>query len=51
MDNQTDNWIAYDDDCPFCTAYVERARLQESVGHVHLYDVRQNEEILTLLSD
>jgi predicted DCC family thiol-disulfide oxidoreductase YuxK len=51
LDNQTDNWIAYDDECPFCAAYVKRARLQESIGHVHLYDIRKNKDISTLLSD
>ena len=34
-----DNWLLYDGDCPFCSNYITRLRLQES-SNVRLIDAR-----------
>ncbi len=34
-----DNWLLYDGDCPFCSNYISRLRLQES-SNVRLIDAR-----------
>lgn len=34
------NWLLYDGDCPFCSAYVNYVRLREAVGPVALVDAR-----------
>ena len=33
--------IYYDGECPFCTRYVQRLRLQDAVGPVRLVDLRE----------
>ena len=36
-----DNWLVYDGDCPFCSAYVHMLRLREAIGAVRLIDARE----------
>ena len=36
-----DVWLVYDGECPICHAYCIRARIQDSVGRLHLVDARQ----------
>ena len=36
------NWIAYDGDCPFCSAYVRMLRLQKAIGPVALINCRES---------
>jgi predicted DCC family thiol-disulfide oxidoreductase YuxK len=38
--------IAYDGDCPFCTAYVRILRLRESVGSVRLVSARSQDPFI-----
>jgi predicted DCC family thiol-disulfide oxidoreductase YuxK len=38
------NWLLYDGDCPFCSAYVSYVRLRETVGPVPLLDARAHPE-------
>ena len=40
------NWLLYDGECPFCSAYVGYMRLRESVGPVMLADAREHPELL-----
>ena len=40
------NWLLYDGECPFCSAYVGYMRLRESVGPVTLADAREHPELL-----
>ena len=35
-----DVWLVYDGECPICHACCIRARIQESVGRLHLVDAR-----------
>ncbi|MEX2127804.1 MAG: DCC1-like thiol-disulfide oxidoreductase family protein [Xanthobacteraceae bacterium] len=37
-----DNWLLYDGQCPFCSRYVQRIRLQDAIGPVRLIDAREN---------
>jgi predicted DCC family thiol-disulfide oxidoreductase YuxK len=37
---QSDLWIVYDGECPFCSSYVGLYRLREVAGKVHLLDAR-----------
>jgi predicted DCC family thiol-disulfide oxidoreductase YuxK len=37
----SNNWLLYDGDCPFCSAYVKLVRLRETVGPIALLDARQ----------
>ena len=37
-----DNWLLYDGECPFCSRYAQRIRLQEAIGPVRLIDAREN---------
>ncbi len=39
---QPDNWLLYDGECPFCSAYVKMVRLQENAGPVPLVDARND---------
>ena len=39
---QPANWIAYDGECPFCSAYLQMVRLRDAVGPVALINVREN---------
>jgi predicted DCC family thiol-disulfide oxidoreductase YuxK len=43
MARQTDSetWIVYDGQCPFCSRYVRLVRLRETIGQVQLIDARQ----------
>ena len=34
------NWILYDGDCPFCSAYVRMVRLRDAVGPMPLINAR-----------
>ncbi len=38
--------IAYDGECPFCSAYVRMVRLRESVGPVTLIDARMSPDVV-----
>ena len=38
--------IAYDGDCPFCSAYAKIIRLKEAVGDVRLIDARGTDPFL-----
>lgn len=38
--------IYYDGDCPFCSRYVRKLRLENSVGKVNLTNVREDKEAL-----
>jgi predicted DCC family thiol-disulfide oxidoreductase YuxK len=37
-----ENWLLYDGDCPFCSAYVKLVRLRETVGPVAILDARSH---------
>ena len=37
-----DNYLIYDGECPFCSNFVQFARLRETVGEVRLIDAREN---------
>ncbi|MFA5495889.1 MAG: DCC1-like thiol-disulfide oxidoreductase family protein [Porticoccaceae bacterium] len=39
--DDTGNWLAYDGQCPFCSGYIRRVRLQQAVGPVALVDMRK----------
>jgi predicted DCC family thiol-disulfide oxidoreductase YuxK len=45
------NWIAYDGDCPFCSAYVSLTRLRDTVGPVELVNIRMSPEIIAELTE
>jgi predicted DCC family thiol-disulfide oxidoreductase YuxK len=36
-----DVWLVYDGECPICRTYCVRARIQDTVGRLHLVDARQ----------
>ena len=40
MQDSSDNWLLYDGDCPFCSAYVSYVRLREAAGPVPLLNAR-----------
>lgn len=40
------NWLLYDGECPFCTAYVNYVRLRESAGPVTLADAREHPDLV-----
>lgn len=37
---QPENWLLYDGECPFCSAYVRMVRLRENAGPIRLIDAR-----------
>lgn len=39
----------YDGDCPLCSAYVSRMRLQKAAGRLQLVDARQEPELVEQL--
>ena len=43
----TDFWIAYDGQCPFCSAYVRLTRLRASAGALELIDARSGHPSLS----
>ena len=46
-DNRTQEfWIAYDGECPFCSAYVRYTRLRASAGPLQLIDARSEHPAL-----
>lgn len=45
-DTQASNWLLYDGDCPFCSAYVQYVRLQQTIGPVTLADAREHAELV-----
>jgi predicted DCC family thiol-disulfide oxidoreductase YuxK len=45
------DWIAYDGDCPFCSAYVSLIRLRDAVGPVELLNIRISPEVATELTE
>lgn len=38
---QEDVWLVYDDQCPVCRAYCQRARIADAGGRLRLVDARQ----------
>ena len=44
MNNDSGIRIIYDGECPFCNYYVQRLRLQTTVGKITLIDARTNPE-------
>jgi predicted DCC family thiol-disulfide oxidoreductase YuxK len=38
---QTETWIVYDGQCPFCSRYVQLVRLRETLGQVRPVDARK----------
>lgn len=40
MKTDTDNWLLYDGECPFCTRYVQWMDIQEKAGPIRLVDAR-----------
>lgn len=36
------NWLLYDGECPFCSAYVKLVRLRENAGPIQLVDARND---------
>lgn len=38
---QTDQWLLYDGECPFCSAYVRMVRLRDAIGPLPLIDARE----------
>jgi len=41
--------VVYDGDCPLCSAYVSRLRLQETVGRLELVNAREHPELVASL--
>lgn len=39
---QSGNWLLYDGECPFCSAYVKMVRLRENAGPIQLVDARDD---------
>lgn len=39
-------YIVYDNECPFCSAYVRMMRLRDAIGPVELVDARSGHEIV-----
>jgi uncharacterized protein YbaR (Trm112 family) len=46
-----DNFLIYDGECPVCKRYVEFMRLQKAVGHVQLYNARENPELVSEMAE
>lgn len=44
MSEASDNWLLYDGDCPFCSAYVSYVRLRETAGPMPLLNARSHPE-------
>jgi predicted DCC family thiol-disulfide oxidoreductase YuxK len=44
MQEASGNWLLYDGDCPFCSAYVSYVRLREAAGPVPLLNARSYPE-------
>ena len=42
----TELWVVYDGECPFCSSYVRLYRLREVAGRVHLVDAREPHPVL-----
>ncbi len=42
----SDLWVVYDGECPFCSSYVLLYRLREQAKRVHLIDARSAHPIL-----
>jgi predicted DCC family thiol-disulfide oxidoreductase YuxK len=38
---ESETWIVYDGQCPFCSRYVQLVRLRETLGQVQLVDARK----------
>lgn len=38
---ESETWIVYDGQCPFCSRYVRLVRLRETLGQVQLVDARK----------
>ena len=38
----SDNYLIYDGECPFCSNFVQMARLRETVGSLRLINAREN---------
>lgn len=45
-DGDSDLWVVYDGECPFCSSYVLLYRLREQIGQVHLIDARSTHPIM-----
>ena len=43
---QTELWVVYDGECPFCSSYVQLYRLRDVAGRVHLIDARDSHPIV-----
>jgi predicted DCC family thiol-disulfide oxidoreductase YuxK len=41
--------IAYDGQCPFCSAYIRLLRLEAAVGRVDMFDARKHPELVQYL--
>jgi predicted DCC family thiol-disulfide oxidoreductase YuxK len=39
---QTDQWLLYDGDCPFCSNYVQMLQIKKNIGDLPLIDARNN---------
>ncbi len=44
--HQTELWVVYDGECPFCTSFVRLYRLREVTGTVHLIDARASHPVV-----
>ncbi len=40
-DGDTEAWLVYDGECPFCSRYVRYLRLREAVSKLHLVNARE----------
>lgn len=38
----SDNWLMYDGECPFCSAYVKLLKIRENVGPLPLINARDD---------
>ena len=41
-ENETEIFILYDGECPFCSRYVRMTRLSHAMEHVHLLNLREH---------
>ncbi|MXP41365.1 DUF393 domain-containing protein [Altererythrobacter soli] len=41
-DPAADNWLLYDGECPFCSAYVRMVRLRKNLGALRMVDAREH---------
>ena len=46
MNANSDVYVVYDGECPFCSAYVRMVRLREAAGNVHLIDAREDHPVV-----